>query len=89
MKFDITYLLDNDGRIIRWPKKKLEKEAVLKYLHTKFEVGKTYTEQEVNTIITKWHLFSDYALLRRELFNHYLLERTPDGRQYWVCESAI
>ena len=36
-----------DGIIIRWPKKKEEKRAVLEYLITKFEKGKRYSELEV------------------------------------------
>ena len=54
------------------------------YLNTKFEEGKEYSEKEVNELIDKWHNFKDYALLRREMFDHYLLERTKDGKKYWI-----
>ena len=81
---DIPKLLDGNGKVLRWPKKKEEKIAVLMYLNTKFKEGKEYSEKEVNELIDKWHNFKDYALLRREMFDHYLLERTKDGKKYWI-----
>ena len=81
---DISKLLDGNGKVLRWPKKKEEKIAVLIYLNTKFEEGKEYSEKEVNELIDKWHNFKDYALLRREMFDNYLLERTKDGKKYWI-----
>jgi hypothetical protein len=80
-KFD--RLLDNYGRIIRWPKKQAEQMQVLKYLRTKFQSGKQYTESEINIILNEWHTFGDYAMLRRMMYDTYLLERTPDCRVYW------
>jgi len=41
-------LLDDRGRIVRWPKK------------------------------------ADHALLRREMFDRRLMNRTNDGRTYWI-----
>ena len=73
-----------DGIIIRWPKKKEEKRAVLEYLITKFEKGKRYSELEVNMILKRWHSFGDHSLLRRELYDNFLIDRTPDCHEYWV-----
>lgn len=77
-------LLDSDGIVVRWPKKKEEKSAVLEYLVTKFEQGKKYSELEINSVLKKWNAFGDHSLLRRELFDHFLLDRTPDCKFYWV-----
>ena len=77
-------IVNTDGIIIRWPKKKEEKRAVLEYLITKFESGRKYSELEVNMIIKKWHSFCDHSLLRRELYDAFLLDRTPDCHEYWV-----
>lgn len=74
--------LDEDGRLKSWPRRKEDKRAVLVYLAGKFEAGRTYTEAEVNEIILEWHLFDDHALLRRELFDAFLLDRSPDCREY-------
>jgi hypothetical protein len=81
-------LLDADGKVKRWPKKSAEKDAILQYIQEKIEKGKIYTEKEINEIITKWHSFNDYALIRRMLYDKNLLQRTPDGRQYWVDEKS-
>ena len=76
-------LINNLGEIIRWPKKPPEKEIIIKYLSTKFESDKKYTEKEINGIINKYHLFNDTPLLRRELISRKLLARKEDGSKYW------
>ena len=80
----ISAFLDKDGKVMRWPKKKSDKLEVLRYIQGKMEPGRTYTEKEINGIIEGWHCFHDYALLRREMYDNYLLERSPDGRAYWI-----
>jgi hypothetical protein len=79
-------LFDKDGRIKYWPniKKKDERIFVLNYLQSKFEKGKFYTEMEINEILGKWHLFNDHALLRREMYDQYFINRTKDVRRYWI-----
>ena len=76
-------LINNLGEIIRWPKKPPEKEIIIKYLSTKFESDKKYTEKEINGIIDKYHLFNDTPLLRRELVSRGFLAREDDGSVYW------
>ena len=76
-----------NGIIIRWPKKKEEKMAVLEYLITKFEKRKRYSELEVNMILKRWNSFGDQSLLRRELYDAFLIDRTPDCHEYWVHEE--
>lgn len=63
--------------------KKDKRNDVLFYLGTKFEIGRNYTEKEVNAIIEQWHTFGDYFLLRRELIVCDVLRRTRDGAKYW------
>jgi hypothetical protein len=79
----LSKLLDKDGCIVRWPKKQEEREEVLKYFAAKYEEGKHYTEMEVNAILKQWHKFNDHPMLRRELVNLGILNRSPDGRDYW------
>jgi len=84
MTDDINYNLINElDQIIRWPKKPSEKKVVINFLATKFEYNKQYTEKEINTIIDKYHLFSDIPLLRRELVSRKFLDRKDDGSKYW------
>ena len=76
-------LINEFDAIVRWPKKTSDKEMVIKYLSTKFEYDKKYTEKEVNTIIDKFHLFENIPLLRRELVSKRMLSRKDDGSEYW------
>lgn len=80
---NIKRFLDDKGRVKIWPAKKSMKEEILKYLSTKFEYDKIYTEKEVNTIIDEWHSFNDYFLLRRGMFECKFLCRTRDWAKYW------
>ncbi len=79
----IAQFLDSDGKIMQMPIKKDKRKDVLLYLGTKFEIGRNYTEKEVNAIIDDWHTFGDYFLLRRELIIADVLRRTRDGAKYW------
>lgn len=81
----LTSYLDHQGRVIDWPPLKREdsQQAVRLYLVAKFEQGRRYTEAEVNALLNQWATFEDWALLRRELIMHALLERTRDGSAYW------
>lgn len=40
------------------------------------------SEPEINRLIQTAHLFGDHAILRRELVNTGLVERTPDCKVY-------
>lgn len=74
--------LDSDGRLIIYPAKRKMKLYALVYLSEKFEKNKIYTEKEVNSLLNKWHTFSDPATLRRELYNHRFLNRNQSGEKY-------
>lgn len=80
----IAKLLDTAGAITRWPKKQEEREECLKYLASKFEKEMKYSEMQVNTIIKQWHKFNDHPMLRRDMVNANILDRSPDGREYWL-----
>ena len=80
---EIDHLLDESGLVLRWPKKPLQKQIVLKHLSTKFKSDKNYTEKQVNIILEKSHIFNDIALLRRELIGRGFLSRKDDGSRYW------
>lgn len=79
---DIKKYLEGE-KVKVWPAKKTAKLEVLKYLASKFDGGKFYTEKEVGDIINKYQTFGDAAFLRRELFDNYFLNREPDGSKYW------
>ena len=62
-------LVNEFEEITRWPKKRVDKDYIIKYLSQKFKVGREYSEKEVNQIIKKHHNFNDIPLLRRELIS--------------------
>jgi len=84
-KFDS--LLNDQGKVTRWPAKYALKLEVIKYIGDKFEKGHTYNEKEVNNIINQWHTFGDYFIIRRGLVDYKLLARTKDGAKYWKIED--
>jgi hypothetical protein len=85
-EFDpISKYLDSEGRVTRWPGQKYvaDRERILAYLATKFDMEKEYTEREVNATLIQFHTFADWALLRRELYERGYMNRDKDGSRYW------
>ncbi|RMG82038.1 MAG: DUF2087 domain-containing protein [Bacteroidetes bacterium] len=75
-----------DGKFDRMPGKRQKKKlaAMLQFLAQQFEPGKKYSEKEVNEILNQYHSFNDPATLRRLMFGSRLLNRTLDGKHYWL-----
>ena len=71
------------GKLISYPNKVPVRMIVLKRIAEKFEYGRKYTEKEVNRIIAEQILFSDVALIRRELYQNRFINRLPDCSEYW------
>ena len=84
MTNNIKGFLDEDGRLKQLPRKQTKFIFCLEYLATKFDPEKQYTEPEVNQILTNWHTFGDYFILRRSLIDEGYLLRKTDGSCYWV-----
>ncbi|MDF7639834.1 DUF2087 domain-containing protein [Lactobacillus sp. ESL0791] len=74
--------LDEDGVVKTWPGKEKKRLLILQYLASKFEPGKKYSEPDVNLILRKY--IDNYVTRRRDLIDHQLLNRTDDGKTYWV-----
>ena len=79
---ELRPFLDERMRLKALPAKKRKKLAALWMLSERFEAGRTYSESEVNDLLDEWTAFHDPATLRRELYDHHLLDRTPDCRVY-------
>ncbi len=80
--------LDSLGRVTIYPAKRQAKQVVLRYLISKFEPDRHYSEPQVNELLQLYHTFDDWALLRRDLFESGLLHRNRDGSRYWLAEDA-
>lgn len=78
--------LDNNGKFVRLPGKRQKKrlDEMLRTLSLKFHKDKKYSEVEVNEILNQQHSFNDPATLRRLLYGTNILDRTLDGRSYWL-----
>ncbi|MUM76726.1 DUF2087 domain-containing protein [Pseudodesulfovibrio sp. F-1] len=82
-------LFDDRRRLVRWPRKFTQRKLCLWVVWSRVPSRVVMTEKEINALIEAAHLFGDHALLRRELVDHGLLARTPDGRRYSRREGAL
>lgn len=78
---------NEDGKLLRWPKKSSERLLCLWVMWSSIPAGKTLSEAETNAILGERHHFGDHALLRRWLCDLKMMERTVDGRIYRRIES--
>jgi hypothetical protein len=64
-----------DGRLVEIPASRKKRVVILRRLAEEFEVGRSYPEREVNTVLARFH--PDVATLRRELIaeEHGLMTR--------------
>lgn len=67
------------------PSKQKKKYLALVHICRLFEKGKQYSEKEVNEILID--VYFDYVSLRRSLIDYKFMERTTDGRAYWVIDN--
>ena len=79
---ELRPFLNDEVRLTALPAKKRKKLPALYFLSEKFEENRDYTESAVNEILDSATAFHDPATLRRELYDHHLLDRTPDCRVY-------
>ncbi len=70
-----------DGSLKSLPAQRKKLEAILRYVVKDFEVGKRYSEKQVNQTLARYH--EDTATLRRELVASGLMQREGGGGAYW------
>ena len=70
------------GKLIRLPSKRKKKIFALVWLAEHIPSNRTYTEKEFNDLLKELHTFCDPATLRRELYDHYLVNRSQNGTEY-------
>lgn len=80
---ELKNFFDSEGRLEVWPGKRKKQLLVLEFIAGLFQPGRKYTEKKINELLEKVHIFSDAALLRRELFELGYLNRAKDGSSYW------
>ena len=80
----LAFYYDADGKLTQYPTKRPLRMIALAKIAESFEIGKKYTEKEVNEIIKKHISFTDVELVRREMFQYKMIGRLKDGSQYWA-----
>lgn len=63
------------------PKEK-KKIVILKKIAGQFERDRKYTEKELNLILKD--IYDDFATVRRYLIEYGFMDRTDDGKEYWL-----
>lgn len=79
----VSVFYDSKGRLKQYPRKNSLRIIALAKIADCFEKDRKYTEKEVNEIILQNISFSDYATIRREMFQQKLINRLSDGSEYW------
>jgi len=73
---------DDAGRLIRWPGKFSHREPCLWVIWSRLSPRVVLDEPAINEALAALHLFEDHALLRRELCDARMMERSRDCREY-------
>ncbi|MDJ0743858.1 MAG: metalloregulator ArsR/SmtB family transcription factor [Xenococcaceae cyanobacterium MO_167.B27] len=82
----------NSDCLIEIPASRKKRLVILKWLVNKFDLGRTYTEKEVNEILKRYH--PDSATLRREFIGYKLMKRDKGiyerlAENLWQSEREI
>ncbi len=80
---EIKQFFDAEGRLKQLPGKFGKKVKAVEWLGGFFEMDRKYAGKEVDELLEEHHTFGDPATLRRELIMNKILDRSPDGREYW------
>lgn len=80
---------DDTGRMQRWPSKRSDQILALWIIWSFIPSGTQYTEMEVNGMLNGWHDINDHAMLRRDLCDLGLMQRTPTGSVYRKVDAEV
>jgi hypothetical protein len=75
-------VFDEHARMTRWPVTRPIQRLCTWYMWSKFEKRRSYTEREVNALLSPWTTFQAHVTMRRELINDGLVTREIDGSNY-------
>ncbi len=74
----------------RLPRKRRDRQILMKSFLLTLDSGRSYSEAEINELIRAWNaevtpaIETDHVTVRRMLIDYGQLERTADGRAYRV-----
>lgn len=78
-----TYM-DENRALKSYPSKEKKKVILLGEIIKNFNIGKKYTEKEINRVLKR--IYEDYVTIRRALIQYGFLDRSRDCSEYWVKE---
>ncbi|MDZ4719604.1 MAG: DUF2087 domain-containing protein [Roseiflexaceae bacterium] len=87
---ELKRFMDANGLLNAFPTRRRDQMVVLAFLAEKFEIGRDYSEREINAVLksTLSPTNNDFVTLRRELFEVGLLKRERDGSRYWRVDPS-
>ncbi len=85
---DLAPFFDAQGRLTAWPMKARLQRAAIEAFAQQFEAGRSYSEREVDEVLTGVHTFGDATMLRRRLIDWGYLGRETNGARYWRSKDA-
>lgn len=71
-----------DGPLQTFPSKEKRKIIVIQHILKRFDQNKQYSEKEINETIKE--VYHDFATIRRCMIDYGFLQRSKDGRIYWM-----
>jgi len=77
--------LTDDGRLHTIPTRRAKRLVVLDHIAQRFDLGRTYSEAEVNEVLRGFH--ADYPALRRYLVDDQFLSR--EDNVYWRSGGTV
>ncbi len=75
------------GKLSAYPTKRKKQIIALAWISEHIPADRTYSENEFNALLSELHSFGDPALLRRELFDHYIIKRSVEGKEYMLASN--
>ena len=73
---------DTQGRMATWPARTAIQHLCLWALWSRLPRAQALTEREISTLLNRWHVFKDAAILRRTLVELTLVTRSEGGDSY-------
>ncbi|HLV08735.1 MAG TPA: DUF2087 domain-containing protein [Halanaerobiales bacterium] len=75
---------NGDEKLSILPGKEKKKVIVLKYIMKNFKGNTKYDYKQINQKLKE--IYFDHTTIRRHLIDYGFMERTRDGKYYWVKE---
>ena len=71
-----------DGPLDVFPSKEKRKYIIAQEVIKRFDTGEIYLEKEINELLKTVH--QDFATIRRFLIDYHFMNRSDDGKEYWI-----